>query len=38
MRFEFVEHCNQVKPFIVEANEQNLDRLEAVLAKMLAAD
>jgi uncharacterized protein YndB with AHSA1/START domain len=35
MRFESVEHCNQVKPFIVEANEQNFDRLEAELAKMV---
>jgi uncharacterized protein YndB with AHSA1/START domain len=33
-RFESAEHCNQVKPFVIEANEQNLDRLEAELAKM----
>lgn len=34
MRFESVEHCNQVKPFVAKANEQNLDRLELELAKM----
>lgn len=35
MRFESAEHCNQVKAFVVEANEQNLDRLEAELARMV---
>lgn len=34
MRFESTEHCEQVKPFVIEANEQSLDRLEAELAKM----
>jgi uncharacterized protein YndB with AHSA1/START domain len=34
MRFESVEHCNQVKPVVIEANEQNLDRLEAELARL----
>lgn len=29
--FEPTEHCNQLKPFVIEANEQNLDRLEAEL-------
>lgn len=35
MRFESVEHCRQVKPFVVAANEQNLDRLEAELTRMV---
>ena len=34
MRFESAEHCSQVKPLVVEANEQNLDRLEAELEKL----
>jgi uncharacterized protein YndB with AHSA1/START domain len=34
MRFESAEHYNQVKPFVVEANEQNFDRLEAELRKI----
>jgi uncharacterized protein YndB with AHSA1/START domain len=37
MRFESTEHCDEVKPFVIEGNEQNLDRLEAELAKMRAA-
>ena len=32
-----VEKRDQVKPFVVEANEQNFDKLEAELAKMAAA-
>jgi uncharacterized protein YndB with AHSA1/START domain len=32
-----VEKCERVKPFVVEANEQNFDKLEAELAKMAAA-
>lgn len=31
--FDTVEECDRVKGFIVEANEQNLDRLEAVISK-----
>ena len=31
MRFETAKHCNEVKPFVIDANEQNLDRLEAEL-------
>ncbi len=34
MCFETAEHCQQVKPFVVKANEQNLDRLEAELARI----
>jgi uncharacterized protein YndB with AHSA1/START domain len=34
MRFENVDECNKVKSFVIEANEQNLDRLEAELANM----
>jgi hypothetical protein len=32
--FESVAECDKVKRFAVAANEQNLDRLEAQLAKM----
>lgn len=31
-----VEKCEQVKPFVLQANEQNFDRLEAELARMAA--
>lgn len=34
MWFESTEHCAELKPFVIEANEQSLDRLEAVLARM----
>jgi len=34
MRFENVDECNKVKSFVIDANEQNLDRLEAELANM----
>ncbi len=34
MWFESTEHCDEVKPFVIEGNEQNLDRLEAELARM----
>jgi hypothetical protein len=34
MVFESVAECDRIKKFAVEANEQNLDRLEAELAKM----
>jgi hypothetical protein len=32
MRFDTAEECAKVKWFAVDANEQNLDRLEAHLA------
>jgi uncharacterized protein YndB with AHSA1/START domain len=35
MVFESVAECQKVKSFVVEANEQNLDRLEAQLATMV---
>ena len=35
MLFESVAACDKVKRFAVEANEQNLDRLAAQLAKMV---
>ncbi|SEM68403.1 SRPBCC family protein [Lihuaxuella thermophila] len=35
MLFESAAECNRVKKFVTEANEQNLDRLEAQLAKMV---
>ncbi|TMB19073.1 MAG: hypothetical protein E6J71_11420 [Deltaproteobacteria bacterium] len=35
MLFESVAACDKVKRFAVEANEQNLDRLAARLAKMV---
>jgi uncharacterized protein YndB with AHSA1/START domain len=31
--FETVEECERIKKFVTEANEQNLDRLEAVIYK-----
>jgi uncharacterized protein YndB with AHSA1/START domain len=34
MRIETAEQCAKVKIFAVDANEQNLDRLEAELARM----
>ena len=34
MLFESVAECDKVKRFAVAANEQNLDRIEAQLAKM----
>jgi hypothetical protein len=34
MLFDTAAECAKVKGFAVEANEQNLDRLEAQLAKM----
>jgi uncharacterized protein YndB with AHSA1/START domain len=34
MHFETAEQCAKVKVFAVDANEQNLDRLEAELARM----
>lgn len=33
--FETAEECNRIKKFVEEANEQNLDRLEAVISKTL---
>jgi uncharacterized protein YndB with AHSA1/START domain len=33
MIFETAEECNKFKPFVLEPNEQNLDRLQAVLEK-----
>ena len=35
MRFDSAAECARVKRFVVEANEQNLDRLETQLARML---
>jgi hypothetical protein len=34
MLFETAAQCDKVKVYAVEANNQNLDRLEAQLAKM----
>ena len=34
MGFETAEQCAKVKVIAVDANEQNLDRLEAELARM----
>jgi uncharacterized protein YndB with AHSA1/START domain len=34
MLFESADECEKVRRFVVEANEQNLDRLEAELATM----
>ena len=34
MRFDTAEHLNAVRQYVVPANEQNFDRIEAELAKM----
>ena len=33
--FETVEECNKLKPFVVDKNEENFDKLEMELSKML---
>jgi hypothetical protein len=37
MLFETADECAKVRVFAVDANEQNLDRLEAELARMRKA-
>lgn len=34
MIFETVEECNKLKPYVVDKNEENFDKLEAELTKM----
>ncbi|MEO5776806.1 MAG: SRPBCC family protein [Flavobacterium sp.] len=34
MLFSSVEECNKLKPFVVDKNEENFDKLEVELAKM----
>lgn len=34
MLFETVEECNKLKPFVVDKNEENFDKLEVELSKM----
>ncbi|GEP51929.1 activator of HSP90 ATPase [Flavobacterium noncentrifugens] len=34
MLFDSAEACNKLKPFVVDKNEENIDRLETELAKM----
>ncbi|WP_136152091.1 SRPBCC family protein [Flavobacterium sangjuense] len=34
MLFNTVEECNKLKPYVVDKNEENFDKLEVVLAKM----
>jgi len=36
MLFDTADHCERVRGFVVPANEQNFDRIEAALAKMSA--
>lgn len=36
MIFDNVEECNKVKPFAIDKNEENFDRLERELKKMIA--
>lgn len=36
MIFDTVEECNKVKPFAIDKNEENFDRLERELKKMIA--
>lgn len=35
MKFETVNECNKLKPFVVDKNEENFDKLEVVLQKIL---
>lgn len=35
MKFETVNECNKLKPFVVDKNEENFDKLEIVLQKIL---
>lgn len=34
MLFETVEECQKLKPYVVDKNEENFDRLEVELSKM----
>lgn len=34
MLFNSAEECNKLKPYVVDKNEENFDKLEVVLAKM----
>lgn len=34
MLFDTAAECNKLKPFVVDKNEENFDKLEIVLAKM----
>jgi uncharacterized protein YndB with AHSA1/START domain len=38
MLFDSAEECDKVRGYVIEANEQNFDRLETVLAKMPKPD
>ena len=35
MRFDTPEECQKLKPYVVDKNEENFDRLEVVLKKMI---
>ncbi len=35
MLFETAEECNKLKPYVVDKNEENFDKLEIELAKMI---
>ena len=34
MMFDTVEECNKLKPYVVDKNEENFDRLEVELGKI----
>ncbi|MEA5260436.1 SRPBCC family protein [Arcicella aquatica] len=36
MLFNSAEECNKLKPFVIDKNEENMDRLENELIKMIA--
>lgn len=36
MLFNSAEECNKLKPFVIDKNEENMDRLENELLKMIA--
>jgi uncharacterized protein YndB with AHSA1/START domain len=37
MLFETAEECNKLKPFVVDKNEENFDKLEKELEKMISS-
>jgi hypothetical protein len=34
MLFDTAEECSKIKPFVIDKNEENFDRLEVELSKM----
>lgn len=34
--FETAKECNKIKPFVLDKNEENMDKLEIEIANMIA--